>query len=163
MNVRVASRVAERLKKLGNFKKIPEMLGFDVDYPAFHPNAKFWRFLVKNCKKSAVTHSKEKLILPNFGNFSPIFCLRLQAKVGDKVVAKIDSDKKSKEIDLYCCLSEHRCTNKSKQLDTSLENTVILMRIRDSINIEIQMSLLHYPYQSERVHVYTPLIWLQWK
>ena len=34
VNVRVASRVAERLKahdlrKLENFKKIPEMLGFD--------------------------------------------------------------------------------------------------------------------------------------
>ena len=26
-----------------------------------------------------------------------------QAKVGDKVLAEIESDKKSKEIDLYCC------------------------------------------------------------
>ena len=39
VNVRVTSRVAERLKtknlrKLGNFKKIPEILGFDGEYPA---------------------------------------------------------------------------------------------------------------------------------
>ena len=38
VNVRVASRVAERhktynLRKLENFKKIPEMLGFDGEYP----------------------------------------------------------------------------------------------------------------------------------
>ena len=55
-NVRVASRVVERLKtkdlsKLGNFKEIPEMLGFDGEYPAVHLKAKFWRFLVNNCKK----------------------------------------------------------------------------------------------------------------
>ena len=42
----VASRVAERLKtedlrKLENFKKIPEMLGFDGEYPAVYPKAKF--------------------------------------------------------------------------------------------------------------------------
>ena len=30
-----------RLRKLGNFKKIPEMLGFDGEYPAIQPNAKF--------------------------------------------------------------------------------------------------------------------------
>ena len=46
VNVRVASRVAKRLKtwdlrKLGNFKKILEMLGFDGVYPAVHPRAKF--------------------------------------------------------------------------------------------------------------------------
>ena len=39
VNVRVASRVAER--KLGNFKKIPEMLGFDGEFPVVHRNAKF--------------------------------------------------------------------------------------------------------------------------
>ena len=37
MNVRVVSRVAERLKErrsqeIKNFRKIPEMLGFDDDY-----------------------------------------------------------------------------------------------------------------------------------
>ena len=46
VNVRVAPRVAERLKtwnlrKLGNFKKIPEILGFDGKYPAVQPKAKF--------------------------------------------------------------------------------------------------------------------------
>ena len=38
MNVRVTSRVAE---DLGNFKKIPEMLGFDGEHLAGHPEAKF--------------------------------------------------------------------------------------------------------------------------
>ena len=82
VNIQVASRVAERLKtcdlrKLGNFKKIPEMLGFDGDYSAAHPKAKCWWFLVKNCKKSAVKHSIEKPSLLNFKNLSPILCARL--------------------------------------------------------------------------------------
>ena len=39
LNVKFASRVVGRLKteglrKLGNFKKIPEMLGFDIEYSA---------------------------------------------------------------------------------------------------------------------------------
>ena len=68
MNVRVASRVAERLKtydvrKLGNFKKMSEILGFDGKYPAVQLKANFWHFLVKICKKSAVKHSIEKPIL----------------------------------------------------------------------------------------------------
>ena len=46
VNVRVASGVAKRLKtydlsKIGNLKKILEMLGFDVEYPAVHPQVKF--------------------------------------------------------------------------------------------------------------------------
>ena len=46
VNGRVASRAAERLKaeglrKLGNFKKIPGMLGFHGEYPAVHPKARF--------------------------------------------------------------------------------------------------------------------------
>ena len=49
------------------------MLGFDGEYPAVHPNAKFWRFLLNNCKKSAVKHS----ILFTFVNLSPNFCPRL--------------------------------------------------------------------------------------
>ena len=65
------------LRKLGNFKKIPEMLGFNGEFPAVHPKAKFWRFLVKNCKKSAVEHSIEKPILLNFVNLSPTFCPKL--------------------------------------------------------------------------------------
>ena len=44
-SVRVASRVSERLKpldlrKFGNFKKIPEMLGFEGEYPGY-PKANF--------------------------------------------------------------------------------------------------------------------------
>ena len=55
------------------------MLGFDGDYPAVQSKAKFfWRFLVKNHKKSVVKHSIEKSILLNFVNLSPTFCLRLK-------------------------------------------------------------------------------------
>ena len=66
MNVSVASWVAEGLKtedfsKLGNFNKIPEILGFDGKNPAVHPKAKFWRFFVKNRKKSAVKEFTEQL------------------------------------------------------------------------------------------------------
>ena len=46
MNVRVVSPAAERHKtydlgKLGNFKKIPEMLRFNRGYPAIHPKPNF--------------------------------------------------------------------------------------------------------------------------
>ena len=82
MNVQVASRVVERfktydLRKLGNF----EMLAIDCKYPAVQSKAKFWRILVKNCKKSAVKHSIEKPIFLNFVNLSPTFCPRLDADV----------------------------------------------------------------------------------
>ena len=30
-----------RGRKLGNFKKIPEMLGFEGDYPSVHPKIEF--------------------------------------------------------------------------------------------------------------------------
>ena len=40
VNVKVASRVAERLK-LGSFKKIPEMFEVNGQFPAVHPKAKF--------------------------------------------------------------------------------------------------------------------------
>ena len=61
VNIGVASRVAEQfkktkdLRKLGNFKKIPEMRGF-------------------------VEHSIEKPILLNFVNLSPNFCSKLCEK-----------------------------------------------------------------------------------
>ena len=29
------------LRKFGNFKKIPEMLAFDGEYPTLHPQAEF--------------------------------------------------------------------------------------------------------------------------
>ena len=38
------------------------MLEFDGEHPAVQPKAEFWRFLVKNCKKSAVKHSVENLL-----------------------------------------------------------------------------------------------------
>ena len=43
MNVRVAPRAGKQLKelKLGNLKEIPEMLGFNGEYPAIHPKTKF--------------------------------------------------------------------------------------------------------------------------
>ena len=79
MNVQVASRVAEQLKtrdlvKLGNFKKIPEMFGFDGEYPAVQPKAKFWHVLVRNCIKLAVKYSIEKPVMFNFVNLSPNSC-----------------------------------------------------------------------------------------
>ena len=58
------------LRKLRNFKENSKMIGFDGEYPTIHPKTKFWRFLVKNCKKSAVKHSIEKHILLNFVNLS---------------------------------------------------------------------------------------------
>ena len=40
VNVSVISQVAKQ-QKLGNFNKIPEILGYDREYPADHPKAKF--------------------------------------------------------------------------------------------------------------------------
>ena len=45
--------------KLGNFKKIPEILEFVGKYPVVHPNTKLWCFPVKNCKKSVVKHENQ--------------------------------------------------------------------------------------------------------
>ena len=56
---------------------MPEMLGFDGEYPAVQPKAKFSRLLIKHGKKSAVKHSIEKPILLNFVNLSATFCPRL--------------------------------------------------------------------------------------
>ena len=44
-------------RKLQKLKKLPEMLGFDGEFPAVQPIAKFRRFFVKNCKKSSLKHS----------------------------------------------------------------------------------------------------------
>ena len=70
-----------RLRILGYLeilRKSLKFLGlFMCEYLAVHPKAKLWDFLVKNCKKSAVKHSKEKSILLNFVNLSPAFCSRL--------------------------------------------------------------------------------------
>ena len=43
-------------RKLGNCKKIPEMLGFYGAFPAVPLIAKFRRFLVKNWKKWALNY-----------------------------------------------------------------------------------------------------------
>ena len=59
------------------------MPGFDGEHPAAHPKAKFWRFLVKNCKKSAVKHSREKSSLLNFVDWSPTPRPRLQHPLGN--------------------------------------------------------------------------------
>ena len=61
------ARVAERIKtwdlrKLGNFMKVPEMLGFDGEYSSSHLKAKFWGFSAKSGKISAVKHFVEKPI-----------------------------------------------------------------------------------------------------
>ena len=109
-----------------------------------------------------------------------------QAKVGDKVLVEIESDKKSKEIDPYCCsirtsvnqqiktgghipreISRHVhffLKDENDHIDGTVKSIELQAipypswRVRDSINIEFQKSPLHYPYQNERVHVYTPLI-----
>ena len=66
------------LRKIRNCKRIPEMLGFNGEYTAGHPKAKFLGILVKNWKISAVKNSIEKPILHNFVNLSPTFCPRLR-------------------------------------------------------------------------------------
>ena len=63
------------MNTLGNFKKILKMFGFDGEYPADHPRGKFWQ--LKNRKKTAVKHSREKPILLNFVNLTIIPCPRL--------------------------------------------------------------------------------------
>ena len=40
------------IRKLGNFKKFPEMLGFHGEYQTGHPETKFWRFSVKKMHKN---------------------------------------------------------------------------------------------------------------
>ena len=60
------------IRKLGNFKKIPEMFRFDGEYPASYPRSKFW-----HCEESFVKHSTEKPILFNFVNLSTTFSPRM--------------------------------------------------------------------------------------
>ena len=45
VNVRVAKRLKTYdLRKLGNFKKIPKILGFDGEYQVVHPKPNFDNF-----------------------------------------------------------------------------------------------------------------------
>ena len=46
------------------------MFKFSGEYPAVHAKAKFWHFLLKNCKKSAVKHSIEKSYFAQFCEFA---------------------------------------------------------------------------------------------
>ena len=57
-------------RKLGNFKKIAEMLGFDGEYQVVHRKAKFCLFWVKNYIKTGVKDSIEKPILLNLFDYN---------------------------------------------------------------------------------------------
>ena len=107
-----------------------------------------------------------------------------QAKVGDKVLVEIKSDKKSKEIDPYCCSIRTSVNQQVKTVEHipreisrhiyfflgdengHIDGTVKSIDYRPSPipagGLEIPLTLsfksLHYPYQNERVHVYTLLI-----
>ena len=77
VNVRFASRVAERLKILGNKEISRKSLKYFNLMASTQLSTQKPNFLVKNCKKSAVKHSVEKSVLFNFLNLSPAFCSRL--------------------------------------------------------------------------------------
>ena len=96
-----------------------------------------------------------------------------QAKVGDKVLVEIESDKKSKETDPYCCSIRTSVNKQNKTvgyipreisrhvyffLKDDHGHTDGTVKSIDYRNIEFHMSPLHYPYQNERVHVYTLFI-----
>ena len=70
----LSSNLTLDLMKLENFKKVPEMLGFESEYSARH-------FLLRNRQKSDVKHSTEKSVSLNFVNLSTIFCPRLQTEL----------------------------------------------------------------------------------
>ena len=65
-------KLSNDLKRLGNFKKISEMLGFDGEYPA--DQRQILTFVLKNREKSALKNSIEKHVLLNFMDLSTIFC-----------------------------------------------------------------------------------------
>ena len=80
----ISSRVVERLKtkdprKLGNFKKVTEMLGSYGQYPVTHPKHKFWRLSVKSRKISPVKQSIKK----NLFCLISWICLQLLSKIVD--------------------------------------------------------------------------------
>ena len=65
---------------------MPEMFGFNGEYPAVNPKVKFWRFSLKNCKISVVKNSIEKPILLNFMNLSLTFCPRLYIEISHCII-----------------------------------------------------------------------------
>ena len=111
------------LRKLGNFKKIPEMLGLDGEYSVVHLIAKFWGFLVKNCKNATVKHSIEKTILLNFVNFSPTFCARLyQISALTDNFEYLDKKKQKGHSPSKKLKEKKRKTEKKSQLNSTYSN-----------------------------------------
>ena len=75
MNVRVASRVAERrktedLRKLRNFKKVSDVFGFQGGVSSLPHKRQISTFVPNNHQKTAVNHSIEKHISLNVVNLS---------------------------------------------------------------------------------------------
>ena len=66
------------LRKLGNVKKIPEMLAIDGKVLSQPPTN--FDSCATNCQKSAVKHAIAKPILLNFVDLSTIFFPRLQSE-----------------------------------------------------------------------------------
>ena len=80
MRLRVVSRVAERLKasglrKLGNFKKIPEILLNHYKVLTRSPKSQIMKVVLEKCKKDDVNHFINKPTLVNL-NFIQSFCPR---------------------------------------------------------------------------------------
>ena len=108
------------------------MLAFDGKYPAVQPKAKFWRFLLKNCKKSSVKHSTEKPILLNFVNLSPTFCPRFQdcssitKKNYPQIMYRIFSDNSSAYLQIYLWARKFYIRRNNNKVD-SIETGHILI------------------------------------
>ena len=67
MNTRVAERLkAYDLRKLGDIKQIPEILGTDGKVLSWSLKNQILTVVLQNCKKSAMKHSIDKPILFNF-------------------------------------------------------------------------------------------------
>ena len=67
MNTRVAEGLkAYDLRKLGDIKQIPEILGTDGKVLSWSRKNQILTAVLQNCKKSAMKHSIDKPILFNF-------------------------------------------------------------------------------------------------
>ena len=53
-----------RLRKLGNFNKFTEMLGFDGEYPVGHPKANKMMFSCKKLQKISCRTFQRKIYFP---------------------------------------------------------------------------------------------------
>ena len=65
------------LRKLGNFKEPPEMLGIDGQVDSQPSKRHILTVVPQNCKKSIVKHSTEKPMILYFVDLSIVFCPRL--------------------------------------------------------------------------------------